>query len=1372
MFRALFSTSTACVLWGGAAWFIAAQFTDDDRLRWAATAVAVVLCLLETVKLIRSPRLRWWIAAPVLLVLFSALWGGIAWLFLRLFSDTLGTTVAAVVAAAVVVYGLFQRWLRRRLLWPLLTLALLAWATVMRFGAGRAVFWGAIGWWLAQPLGEQVRETGPLLLMLLGLLLGLFGNLAAGVGMGTALAASGVGPALLWWLVPLGLAASIGPFRAYRRQLLGWWRHPSYLTCFLREEPDIGVSLVDGFAVLAGLAPLIALAGAEAPDVPTVLAAAALSALHWYLLAESGRLTRQTRQEVRLASGIWAVGLTVLAVGPMGEWLIQVWRDHVFLHDHSVAVAVSGAYAAFLLQLAHTATLSRFATDYAGPRLRLALAAGYGFFPGPALALFLAVVHHPDARLRQAALWLVAAMSALCVLLVRRTGLVQQRLDASLYVRATPMHRYRMQRAWLHDAIADRGGYPDFTLPRTLIKEGLEQARGNRSAPPERIARRWRAPGSAGVRLDEWVISWIDDAAELLKEAEACARRRLSGTELTKYRAGQRLIDGFCARGLGEVYQVLGFREEAAASFRQAARIWEAAGERDLAADSRVSSSLAGSLTPEKSLPTLAPILGDQAVLPLLRRRALLLTGAFHLRLGRQDAAKEAFGQADDTAVSQNDLRTMDRLNGKFEGRAFTLSVMLMPRTDFWILSAVEQLSPGALRGPEPETVEDDVPPPMLQLDYALAGLPEPVMSQVRSAVRNWQTRRYGRVVRQVGKASRTLEELGLVPMAFWLCGAFGLALRGIDPRSARTFLLHAVSHYEELRARIVDDDLRVALFEQAAAMYEAVVRLLTVESDDGGSAGGEESATLAFEIMESSGSRALTELLGSRMRVPAALADEPLIEEERAAAQRLTKARDQVRQTGLRRASVVELRSAQTELMSCWTRMLDQRNLAEYAALRAAVPAGYETVRGLLRRARTGTVLAEYLVTEESTLLFIGRADLARPEIVDIPLSRRRLDELTRDLFSSEHSARNLRYSRRGTWEDELAPLVAPLARWCAEGDTLWFVPHGPLHRIPLHALRIDAHVCVADRHPVRYTPSASTASYTVDKYDDGRTAALVFADGHTKRPLLHARQQSAEIAALYGERARLFVGREATKRHMTAALASVPRGVDVLHLACHGRFDDNQPMNSGLLMAPDRRGDARLTAADILELSLPANLVTLSACESGRNGDRPGDELMGFTRALLYAGVHSVVVGLWPMDDLSTSLLMRAFYRFRLDGMSDAAALRQAQLELRRITAADVIAHCERFAGQSRAAEATVALQVADARLRARDYRAALDGFTAVVRTQRTATRHAQRAQAGATRARLGMARGRCGTTDYAVPMFDHPYYWAPFIVVGGGS
>jgi CHAT domain-containing protein/tetratricopeptide (TPR) repeat protein len=125
------------------------------------------------------------------------------------------------------------------------------------------------------------------------------------------------------------------------------------------------------------------------------------------------------------------------------------------------------------------------------------------------------------------------------------------------------------------------------------------------------------------------------------------------------------------------------------------------------------------------------------------------------------------------------------------------------------------------------------------------------------------------------------------------------------------------------------------------------------------------------------------------------------------------------------------------------------------------------------------------------------------------------------------------------------------------------------------------------------------------------------------------------------------------------------------IVHFATHGILDNQHPELSGVVLSLfDRNGnrqDGFLRLHDIYNLNLPAELVVLSACNTGLGKDVRGEGLIGLTRGFMYAGSASVVASLWTVDDKATSDLMSHFYRGMLnEGLPPAAALRQSQINM----------------------------------------------------------------------------------------------------------
>lgn len=125
-------------------------------------------------------------------------------------------------------------------------------------------------------------------------------------------------------------------------------------------------------------------------------------------------------------------------------------------------------------------------------------------------------------------------------------------------------------------------------------------------------------------------------------------------------------------------------------------------------------------------------------------------------------------------------------------------------------------------------------------------------------------------------------------------------------------------------------------------------------------------------------------------------------------------------------------------------------------------------------------------------------------------------------------------------------------------------------------------------------------------------------------------------------------------------AALDTTPR--QILHIAAHGEHRLDQPDLSYIQLA-----DGQMYTDDLLQHDLSYELVTLSACETGRGNVAPGDELVGLGRGFLYAGAGALVTSLWRVPDDSAAALMEHMYGALRDGMSKAAALRSAQQALR---------------------------------------------------------------------------------------------------------
>ena len=251
---------------------------------------------------------------------------------------------------------------------------------------------------------------------------------------------------------------------------------------------------------------------------------------------------------------------------------------------------------------------------------------------------------------------------------------------------------------------------------------------------------------------------------------------------------------------------------------------------------------------------------------------------------------------------------------------------------------------------------------------------------------------------------------------------------------------------------------------------------------------------------------------------------------------------------------------------------------------------------------------------------------------------------------------------------DDELrklyALLIKPVEKDIQGLEYLGIIPDGPLHFLSFSALK-DTQGNLVERFPLFYSPSASVLKFTFGKRKKEKVTK-VLAVGN---PDLGNYNYDLPLAELEAKSIRwdypnmdILTGKKATKEWFMKNLSSY----GIIHLAAHGEFDELNPLFSSLWLASSSPNNRRLTVKEIFGLEINADLVTLSACQTGL-GKLEAGELIGLNRAFIYAGTHALVSALWRVDDLSTSVLMKHFYRNYVT-MNKAKSLRQAQLIVKR--------------------------------------------------------------------------------------------------------
>jgi hypothetical protein len=203
-----------------------------------------------------------------------------------------------------------------------------------------------------------------------------------------------------------------------------------------------------------------------------------------------------------------------------------------------------------------------------------------------------------------------------------------------------------------------------------------------------------------------------------------------------------------------------------------------------------------------------------------------------------------------------------------------------------------------------------------------------------------------------------------------------------------------------------------------------------------------------------------------------------------------------------------------------------------------------------------------------------------------------------------------------------------------------LYIVPSGPLYFVPWGALNVN--------RPVVVLPTGAWITRNEGSGGSAGRAAIVGDPslGASWTALPGARTEAIDIGRLYGVPA--LLGDGATEAALRAAVGD---GVRVLHLATHGLFDARDPLASAILLSNGEQQSV-LTAERLFEEPLNADLVVLSACETGLGQATAGDDFLGLARSFYLGGARAVVNSLWPVHDKPTRLFMTVFHENALLG------------------------------------------------------------------------------------------------------------------------
>jgi len=320
-------------------------------------------------------------------------------------------------------------------------------------------------------------------------------------------------------------------------------------------------------------------------------------------------------------------------------------------------------------------------------------------------------------------------------------------------------------------------------------------------------------------------------------------------------------------------------------------------------------------------------------------------------------------------------------------------------------------------------------------------------------------------------------------------------------------------------------------------------------------------------------------------------------------------------------------------------------------------------TLKELDNLLEPNVALVEYLVTKSQLVAWVvrpGKIDVVRTEVKEAEL-----DLLVKDYRKRMQQLAPLEEQsvRLNDW------LIQPIEKFIADKRVLGIIPQGVLHYVSFSSLK-NKESYLVERHPLFYSPSASVLKFTfarkTAKTEPSQVKVLALGNpdlGDFNYDLPLAEMEANAIKWDF-PRIDVLTREKATESWLSEHIHEY----QIIHIASHGEFDPVNPLFSSLKLTKDKAEDGNFEVNEVFALNINADIVTLSACQTGLGKITGGDELVGLNRAFIYAGTHSLLSSLWRVSDISTAILIKHFYRNYVKD-NKGESLRKAQLLVKRL-------------------------------------------------------------------------------------------------------
>ncbi len=468
---------------------------------------------------------------------------------------------------------------------------------------------------------------------------------------------------------------------------------------------------------------------------------------------------------------------------------------------------------------------------------------------------------------------------------------------------------------------------------------------------------------------------------------------------------------------------------------------------------------------------------------------------------------------------------------------------------------------------------------------------------------------------------------------------------RGRTKEAAR-ILRRAMGIIEEMRADISVNKLRDGFLNNKLIVYETLISLLVNEGDIGG----------AFDISERSRARNFIDLLGNH-RLDLHNKHEGELYDRQINLRAVIREYEELIASSSDDPAITVYKKELTNLYKDYRDLMLEIEIKnpELSALVSVNPPGYNEIQGLME---PQTALISYYLLPEEVLIWLLRdksIDLFR-----VPVDR---EALAGEILDYRRMTQNLEPVRT-TSQSLYKLLIEPVEEKLNRTEYLAITPHGFLHYLSFATL-YDGNRYLLEKYPLFYLPGAGMLEYSINKRKkEKNTNVLAIGNPDLGDPALDLPFSEYEVGSIKWnfDNITILTGERATEGDVKKNISEF----GVIHLASHGEFNSVNPLFSAIKLAGDRETDGDLEAEEVFGLHIDADIVLLSACQTGLGKVTKGDDVIGLNRAFFYAGAHAVISSLWRVSDVSTALLVKQFYR-QYRTKNKALSLRSAALHVK---------------------------------------------------------------------------------------------------------